>query len=411
VTTVQYRAYKLRLYPTPSQEHVLYQQATAQRFVWNWALGVVNDHYQETGKRLRATDLNTRFTKAKREREDMRWLDKPSGKNPGGVGINVSACQMTFRYLDKAWDAFFRGLKTGQRAGKPNFKARGRSLPSISFPFGVYTDGRRAFIPAVGKVRFRGYDDIALDRPGQATVTRNAAGQWYMSKLVKIEQPPLTFVADNPRVVGIDFGIRRLATTSDGEIIENPKHLERMERKLKKLDRALSRAQKGSNRREITKAHRARAYNDLANARREHIHELTTRLIRENDVIVLGCRDISGMIRQAKKKDDPDATVSRILQLPKRINDAAWGEARRQLEYKAEWSGKTVIVLDETFPATRMCSTCGAVNDEISSLTHREWDCGQCGAHHDIDINAAINIKREGLRQLAEKIRDQDMAS
>lgn len=391
--TTQYRVYKLRLYPNNEQEKAMYQQATAQRFVWNWALDTVNKHYEETGKRLRAMDLNKIYTQAKRDREDMRWLDKATEDNPGGAGISVPACQMTFRNLDTAWDAFFKGLKAGRRVGKPRFKSKHNTRPSMAWPVGVYTDGTHVFIPKVGKVRYRGYDDLILDKHGEATVTFTPSGQWYLSKLVKIEAPDVPVIFDADNVIGIEVGVRELVVTTDGQRVANPKHLARRERKLMRLDRALSRCEKGSNRREVARKKRARAYQRVADARREFTHELSHQLIVEHDGVITRETGAANMVRRPEVK---------AKKLSKSINDAAWTALNTQLAYKAEWNGKVYVRVPADTKSTATCSVCGTISATIR-LEDTHWTCIACNTRHDREVNAATIIRSEGLRTLTDE--------
>jgi putative transposase len=210
------------------------------------------------------------------------------------------------------------------------------------------------------------------------TVSRDTSGRYFVSILVETDVKPLKKVKAE---VGIDVGVKTLATTSDGEKLENPRPLVRREKRLKKLQRRLSRKVKGGNNRKKARLKVARLHAKISDARRDTLQKFTTKIIRENQAIFVEGLNVAGMVKNHN--------------LAKHIADAAFGEIFRELEYKAGWCGRTYFELDRFFPSSKLCSSCGHLLEELP-LSVREWECQRCGAHHDRDKNAAINILRAG---------------
>src|SRR4028119_110979 len=215
--------------------------------------------------------------------------------------------------------------------------------------------------------------------PSTLSVKLAPSGRWSVSLLVDVEIEALP-KTDNQ--VGIDLGVTSLLTLSTGEKIANPKGFKAKYRKLRRAQKSLSRKQKGSNNRHKARLKVAKVHQEIADARKDNLHKLTTRLVRENQTITVEDLAVKNMIKNPK--------------LALAISDASWGELVRQLDYKCEWYGRTLIKIDRWFPSSKRCGNCGHIVDKMP-LNIREWDCPNCGMHHDRDINAAKNILAAGL--------------
>jgi putative transposase len=216
-------------------------------------------------------------------------------------------------------------------------------------------------------------------RPSTLSVKLAPSGRWSFSLLVDVEIEALP-KTDNQ--VGIDLGVTSLLTLSTGEKIANPKGFKAKYRKLRRAQKSLSRKQKGSNNRHKARLKVAKVHQEITDARKDNLHKLTTRLVRENQTIAVEDLAVKNMIKNQK--------------LAVAISDASWGELVRQLDYKCDWYGRTLIKIDRWFPSSKQCGNCGHIVDKMP-LNIREWDCPNCGMHHDRDINAAKNILAAGL--------------
>ena len=239
-------------------------------------------------------------------------------------------------------------------------------------------------LPKLGKVKCRVSKEVE-GRILSATVSQNPSGKYFVSLCcADVEIAPLE---GTDKVCGVDLGIHNLAITSDGVKYPNNKYIAKAEKKLARLQRQLSRKSKGSNNRNKARVKVARLQEHIANQRRDAMHKVTTELVRNYDVICL--------------EDLAPKNMMRNPHLAKSISDASFGEFRRQLEYKASWHGRTVSVIDRFYPSSQLCSRCSSQWDGTKNLAVRGWVCPSCGADLDRDINAAINIRNEGLRLLA----------
>ena len=215
--------------------------------------------------------------------------------------------------------------------------------------------------------------------PSTITVKLSPAGRWTVSLLVEVEIEPLP---ELPNQIGIDLGITSLVALSTGEKVANPKGFAAKRHKLKRVQKALSRKQKGSNNRYKARVKVAKVHAEISDSRHDFLHKLTSRLVRENQTIAVEDLSVKNMVKNRK--------------LSRAISDAAWSELVRQLEYKCDWYGRSFVKIDRWFPSSKRCGHCGHIVDKLP-LEIRTWDCPKCGTHHDRDINAAKNVLAAGL--------------
>jgi putative transposase len=335
------------------------------RYVYNRALAERSRAWTQEQRRVTFAETCRMLTAWKNE-PDTAWLYEVS---------NV-ALQQGLQNLQQAYVNFW-----GKRTRYPTFKSKHKSKASATFT-------RMGFSWRDGQIRLAKCVEplnIAWSRPlpegadpSTVTVSRDAAGRWHISILVEtaVETLPTTGTA-----VGIDAGITSLVTLSTGEKIANPKHEKRDRQRLALAKRRLARKQKGSANRAKARLRVARVYARITDRRCDALHKLSTRIIRENQTVVIEDLTVRNMVRNHS--------------LARAISDVAWSELRRQLEYKADWYGRTVVTVDRFYPSSKTCSTCGAITTTLP-LAVREWVC-RCGARHDRDVNAAKVILAAGL--------------
>lgn len=359
------KAFKYRFYPTLEQESLLRRTIGCTRLVYNRALSERTQAWYERQERVGYHESSALLTQWKKE-EDLAFLNE----------VSSVPLQQGLRHLQSAFNNFFAG-----RAAYPNFKKK-RNGGSAEYT-------KAAFRFKNGQI-FLAKSEIPLDirwsrrlpegvEPSTVTVKLSPSGRWSISLLVDIEIEPLP---TSPNTVGIDLGITSLLALSTGEKIANPKGFKAKRAKLRRVQKALSRKQKGSNNRYKARLKVAKVHEQISDARKDFLHKLTTQLVRDNQTIVVEDLAVKNMVKNHK--------------LALSISDASWGELVRMLEYKCGWYGRTLIKIDRWYPSSKRCGHCGFVVDKLP-LNLREWDCPQCGAHHDRDLNAAGNILAAGL--------------
>jgi len=358
------RGFKYRFFPTEEQAAQLAKTFGCARFVYNQALEYRTSAWQQEKKSVDYHLTAANLTEWKKE-PDKAFLSE----------VSSVVLQQALRNLDTAFTNFFE-----KRAQYPKFKSR-RERQSARYATNAFTfrEGRITLAKQSEPL------NIAWSRPlpddakiVNLTISRDTSGRYFVSILVETDIKPLK---KTKAEVGIDVGVKTLATPSEGEKLENPRPLVRREKRLKRLQGRLSRKVKGGANRNKARLKVARLHAKISDTRRDALQKFTTKIIRENQAIFVEGLNVVGMAKNHN--------------LAKHIADAAFGEIFRELEYKAEWYGRTYLPLDRFFPSSKLCSSCGHLLDELP-LSVREWDCPACGVHHDRDKNAAINIKRAG---------------
>lgn len=397
VPTIE-RAYRVRLRLKPAQERTLSRLLGAKRFVWNWALRRKDEAWRDDGTKLNGIALSREFTEL-RKTPGTEWL----------AALPREPFNQVLRDFDRAWANFFAG-----RARRPRRKKRG-AVDAVRFTLGqrrqqVDREAGIVQIDGIGKVRFRITEPLD-GRLRSVTVRRDAAGRWFATFTADAVPAPTAIPALEP-VIGIDLGLRDTAVLSTGEVVSAPKHLAAKLAKLRRYQRAYARQQDAAARRQgldpskpLSKGTRIAASNrmkrrrrqigrlhaQVADARRDHQHQLTARIVATAQVIAIEDLAVKGLVRGFGRKA-----------FRRSASDAGLGEIRRQLTYKTAWHGRTLVTVDRFYPSSKTCSGCGAVNGSLQ-LRDRAWSCSSCGAQHHRDLNAARNIEREGLRLFAGK--------
>ncbi|MGI5370412.1 RNA-guided endonuclease InsQ/TnpB family protein [Streptomyces iakyrus] len=365
--------YAFRLYPDAAQQAALARAFGCARVVFNDVVRAREDARKAGRPFPTAGQLSRELITEAKQTAERSWLGE----------VSAVVLQQSLRDAEKAYRNFFaslRGTRTGPKLGPPRWKSRKDSRQSIRFTANArwsITGQGRLNLPKIGAVKVKWSRSLPAT-PTSVTVIKDAAGRFFASFVVDTD--PAADQARMPetdRTIGVDLGLTHFAVLSDGTKIDSPRFLRRAEKKLKRAQRELCRKQKGSKNRAKARLKVARAHATVADARREFHHQLSTRLISENQGIAVEDLSVAGLAR---------------TKLAKSVHDAGWSSFVNMLEYKAARYGRTLVKIGRFTPTSQTCSTCGAV-DGPKPLDVREWTCRACGTVHDRDTNAAINVK------------------
>jgi len=368
------KTYKFRLYPNLEQEILINKTFGSCRYVYNYYLNKRIELYKENKQSMSYNACSADLTMLKQQLPWLREVDK-------------FALQNALRDLDRAYQNFFREIKkVNKNQGFPRFKSKHNRQQSYRTSFtanNIEVKNGRIKLPKLGWVKIAQSKDVQ-GRILNCTITRTCSNRYFVS--VCCTDVDITPYEQTGCVIGLDLGIKEFATTSDGDVIEKPKYLAKLEQRLKQEQRKLSRKQKGSKNRNKQRIKVARLHEKIANQRNDFLQKLSTKLIRENQIICLEDLSAKNMMQNHN--------------LAKSISDVSWGEFVRMLQYKALWHNRMIQKADRFYASSQICSVCGYKNTETKDLSIRQWECPECHIKHDRDINAAINIMHEGLRLL-----------
>jgi putative transposase len=366
------RAYKTELDLNHHQVTACKQHAGAARWAYNWGLRVKQERYKASKKTPNAIALHRELNACKKTQ--IPWM----------YSVSKCAPQEALWNLDAAFANFFRRCARKKQGkwkgtlGYPQFKTKKQGLGSFRLTGRIVVSDRAIVLPRLGRLRLkeREYLPTSADVQILSATVSEQAGHWYVSIQVEEEQA----VPENTGpVAGIDLGIKHLATLSDGEVIPNPRHLKRRLKKLKRLQRVVSRRQKGGKNRRKAVRKLAKLHRQIKNHRRNTLHQVTTRLAKTKSVLVIEDLHVAGMLKNRR--------------LAQAIGDVGFAEFKRQLLYKAAWYGARVILADQWEPSSKRCSGCGWIDVDLK-LSDRTFHCEQCSLVVDRGLNAAINLEQ-----------------
>jgi putative transposase len=373
------KAYKFRIYPNEEQKILLAKTFGSCRFVYNYFLDRRIKLYKEEEKSMTYYDMTAELTQLKKQPE-YEWLNE----------VPAVALNMSCKQLDTAYKNFFRDKK-----GFPKFKSKHTSKLSFSTQngSGIHIKGNYVILPKVKEVKAKIDRTIPNDwKIKRATVSQNASGKYYCSLTFEYESHIQEVEPQN--AIGLDFSMHELYVDSNGDCPAYPKYYRQAEKKLAREQRKLSLMQKGSNNRNKQRIKVAKLHEHISNQRRDFLHKRSRNLVNEYDCICIENLNMKSM--------------SQSLNFGKSVTDNGWGMFTQMLKYKLADEGKHLIKIDKFFPSSQTCHNCGCVNPITKDLSVREWTCSECGHHHDRDVNAALNIRDEGVRMLSEQKSTED---
>lgn len=365
------KAYRYKLKPTYKQQKMLSQDFGNVRFIYNWALGLKKEKWENEQVSLSYYDLAKMMTELKHD-GNHNWLNNTC----------AASLQQTLRHLDAAYAKFFK-----EKKGFPKFKSKKNPCNSIQFvKCKINFESKRINVPKIGNIKFCSNKEFDVDKVkiGTTTISKDNLNNYWISIIVEdyTEHKALVHIKDDETCVGIDMGVKNLCILDNGTKYDNPKYYNKNLERLATLQHRLSLKTKSSKNYEKVRLQIAKLNKKIANMRLDYLHKTTTEIVDKYDTICLETLNVKGMQKNHC--------------LAQTIGDTSLGMFNEMISYKANWNGKNVIHIGRFEPSSKTCNKCGYVNKDLT-LGDREWICPICGEHHDRDINAAINIKKIGL--------------